>query len=79
MSPLSNESQKGSSSHETASSPCAYEREKAPVMSPKIRQLTRLIRRALSLPLSTSRLDCLRLCPSPEPGYNERAQATSMT
>ena len=47
-------------------------------MSPKIRQLTRLIRRALSLLLSTSRLDCLRLCPSPEPGYNERAQATSM-
>ncbi len=55
----------GSSSNETASSPCAYEREKASVIEPKIRQLARLIGHALSLPLSTSRLDCLRLCPSP--------------
>ena len=66
----------GSSSNETASSPCAHEREKAPVMSPKIRQLARLIGRALSLPLSTSRLDCLRLCPSPEPGDNGPSRST---
>jgi hypothetical protein len=66
----------GSSSNETAPSPCAYEREKAPVMSPKIWQLTRLIGYALSLPLSTSRLDCFSLCPSPEPGDNGPSRST---
>jgi transposase len=54
----------------------ATEREKAPVMSPKIRQLHALIGRALSLPLSTSRLDCLRLCPSPEPCDNGPSRST---
>ena len=45
----------GSSSNEIASSPCARERQKAPIVSPKIRQPHALIGPALSLPLSTSR------------------------
>jgi len=46
---------KGSSSNLIASSPCAREREKAPIVSPKIRQPHALIGPALSLPLSTLR------------------------
>jgi len=45
----------GSSSNEITSSPCACEREKAPIVSPKIWQPHALIGPALSLPLSTSR------------------------
>jgi len=45
----------GSSSNEIATSPSATEREKAPIVSPKIRQPHALIGPALSLPLSPSR------------------------
>ncbi len=41
--------------------PCACERQKAPIVSPKIRQPQALIGPALSLPLSTSRASCARL------------------
>jgi hypothetical protein len=64
----------GSSSNEIASSPGAREHEKAPIVSPKIRQPHALIGPVLSLPLlditSVARSTSCRLCPFPEPGDN---------
>jgi hypothetical protein len=45
---------------------------------PMVRQPFALIGHPLVLHTESSSR-AMRLCPSPEPGYNERAQATSMT